>query len=127
MFDFSQIPLFALADRRLAWIDRRQQVLAQNIANADTPGWRSRDLKPFAAQLAAPSVALARTDPLHLAGGAAAGAATASPQTGERAPDGNAVAVDTELMKVAETETANELTTQLTRTYLGMFRTAIGR
>ena len=34
-----------LADRRLRWLDRRQQVLAQNIANADTPGWTARDLR----------------------------------------------------------------------------------
>jgi flagellar basal-body rod protein FlgB len=127
VFDISQVPLFALADRRLAWLDQRQQLLAQNIANADTPGWRARDLGPFVAQLASLHIALARTDPLHLAGTAPAGATKGVPENSERAPDGNGVALDKELLKVAETDTAQELTTQLTRTYLDMFRVAIGR
>ena len=42
------IALFDLADKRLAWVDHRQEVLAQNIANANTPGWLARDLAPFA-------------------------------------------------------------------------------
>ena len=42
-----QIGLFALADRRLAWLGARQGVLAQNVANADTPGWQQRDIRPF--------------------------------------------------------------------------------
>ena len=40
--------LFDLADRRLAYLQHRQQVLAQNVANANTPGYRARDLEPFA-------------------------------------------------------------------------------
>jgi flagellar basal-body rod protein FlgB len=124
--DPSEIPLFALADRRLAWIDARQTVLAQNVANADTPGWHSRDLKPFAATLGAAGIGLAQTDPGHLAatqGGATGAAATLS----ERAPDGNAVALDKELVKVADTDAAHELVNNVTRKYLGMFRIAIGR
>ena len=44
--------LFDLAERRLAWIDRRQGLLAQNIANANTPGYMAKDLVPFAQTLA---------------------------------------------------------------------------
>ena len=40
--DLSQRAPLALAERRLAWLDARQRVLAQNIANADTPGYRRR-------------------------------------------------------------------------------------
>lgn len=128
MLDFSQIPLFALVDRRLAWVDRRQQLLAQNIANADTPGWRTRDLKPFAAMLAAPTVTLAQTAPGHLAGSPDATAAQAqAAQPTELAPDGNGVVLDKEMKKVADTDMAHELTLQVEQVYLGMFRTAIGR
>lgn len=128
MFDVSQIPLFRLADRRFAWLDQRQQILARNIANADTPGWRARDMKPFTAQAVAPGFALTRTNPLHLAAaGGAADTATGEVVRGEQAPDGNGIALDKELMKVAQTDTAHELTTELTRKYLSLFRTAIGR
>lgn len=127
MFDFSAIPLFALADRKFAWISQRQQVLSQNVANSDTPGWRARDLTPFATLLARPGVALACTDPAHLSGNTGAEGQAGVIQQSELAPDGNGVSLDKELMKVADTDTAHTLTTELTRAYLGMFRTAIGR
>lgn len=127
MFDLAQIPLFRLADRKLAWIDRREQVLAQNIANADTPGWRAHDLKPFTALLATPPVRLAAAEGASLAPPALAGAQNVVTDQTEVAPDGNGVVLDRELMKVADTDTAQRLTLQMMQTYLGMFRTAIGR
>ena len=38
----------ALAEQRLRWTEARQRVLAQNIANADTPNYRPSDMQPFA-------------------------------------------------------------------------------
>lgn len=125
--DPSRISLFDLADRRLSWIGQRQQLLSQNIANADTPGWRTHDLKPFAEHLArGTGMAPARTDPGHIAPTRPpAGASKA--QTGERAPDGNSVSLDVELAKVADTESAHSLVTGIYQKYLAMFRTASGR
>ena len=124
--DWSQIDLFGLAEKRLAWAEHRQSLLAQNIANADTPGWRTRDLKPFDALISGAALAPARTSPMHLASTADEGS-TAARQASERAPDGNAVALDTELAKVADTESTHQLVTELYRKYQGMFRTAVGR
>lgn len=126
--DVSQIGLFALADKRLAWLDRRQEVLAQNVANADTPGWRPRDLRPFAEALSATAgVAPAQTRPSHLPGTQAAGPSEVVERPSERAPDGNAVAMQEQLMKVANTESSQELVTNLYTKYLGFFRLALGR
>jgi flagellar basal-body rod protein FlgB len=127
MMDFSQIPLFALADQRLAWIDRRQELLASNIANADTPGWRARDLVPFIKTLQRASLVLARTDPAHLGGADGSGSLAAQQEKTERAPDGNGVAIDQELKKVADTDTAHELVNLIDMKYLGLFRTVIGK
>jgi flagellar basal-body rod protein FlgB len=126
--DLTRIPLFELAERRLAWADRRQAVLAQNVANADTPGWQPRDIAPFAAAVAETGVSLARTDPAHLAGTSDTAALGAKPvrPTG-REPDGNAVSLDQELTKVADTETAHSLVTAIYHTCLGLFRTALGQ
>jgi flagellar basal-body rod protein FlgB len=120
----------ALAERRLAWLEARQRVLAQNIAHADTPGYRPRDLKPFATLLAARGgPGLARTDPGHLgrAGAAADPRARPARATAERSRNGNAVALDEQAVKVADTDTAHALATGLHRRYLGLFRTALGR
>jgi flagellar basal-body rod protein FlgB len=46
------IPLFAMLKSRLTYVGERQKVLAENIANASTPGFAPHDLKPFAFQAA---------------------------------------------------------------------------
>ena len=117
-----------LAERRLPWLDARQRVLSQNIAHADTPNYRPRDAAPFAATLAqAGAPGLATTDARHLM--PAGGAARARPDraVGEQAPNGNAVSLDQQAMKVAETDQAHALAVGLHRKYLNLFRTALGR
>ena len=126
--DPTTIPLFALADRRLVWLDRRLSTLAGNVANADTPGYRPRDVAPFAATLSNVGGPLAplRTSPLHLSGrGGEPG--TVAAQDGERAPDGNGVSLDAEMLRMAQTDTAHELTREIYKKYLGLFRLAAGR
>ena len=41
---FADLPLLSQIKGRLSWLDERQRVIAQNVANADTPGYASRDL-----------------------------------------------------------------------------------
>ncbi len=130
--DPTRIALFDLAERRMQWADRRQTVLAENIANADTPGYRPRDVAPFTVPVGAALVAAAsgldRTDPGHLAGTvdpAGAGARPVRPTGTE--PDGNAVSLEQELTKVADTDTTQATVAAIYRTYLGLFRTALGQ
>ncbi len=119
--------LFDLAEQRLRWIDRRQGVLAQNIANASTPGYVAKDLQPFAQTLARTTQDLARTSPRHLAGAGSVVGTDARLQPSERAPDGNAVSLDEQLTKIADTDGAQALAVNLYHTYLGLFRTVIGK
>lgn len=124
--DPTDIGLFRLAERRLNWVDQRQEVLAQNIANADTPGYRARDLAPFEASLAAQGVTLTRTSPSHLEG--PVGASGGREQRGHgKAPDGNTVSMEEQLGKVADTASTQELVTNLYHKYQGLFRTVLGR
>ncbi|MEO3474514.1 flagellar basal body protein [Roseomonas sp. CAU 1739] len=115
----------ALAEARLHWLDARQRVLSQNVANADTPGFRPSDMQPFAQALAGVQGAVARTDPRHLA--PARDARAQRERRVERSMDGNGVALDREAMRIADTETAHALAVGLHRRYLGLFRTALGR
>ena len=86
----SGLGLLDLAEKRLQWLGARQAVLSENVANADTPGWVSRDIKPFADLLAsAPSGAdMAQTNVLHLPGLITSDQGAALLR-GEKAPDGN--------------------------------------
>lgn len=125
--DAGRINLFDLAQQRLAWADRRQALLAQNIANADTPGYVARDVAPFAQTLArVSSPALVRTQPDDLAG-VPIPPPDAQTKPRERAPDGNAVQLDRQLTTMAENQTTQALVTAIYRKYLTMFDLALGR
>ncbi|MDC0739472.1 flagellar basal body protein [Cognatishimia sp. SS12] len=45
--------LFELASRRLKWLSDRQKVVSENIANADTAGYRAREVEGFEAYMRA--------------------------------------------------------------------------
>ena len=127
--DPTQIGLFNLAAKRLAWAAQRQSVLASNIANANTPGFRARDIESFAAALSGSgAVAPAQTQPSHKAGTVPSGLASLAkdPPRG-RALDGNAVTLDQQLTKVADTETTQTLVTMIWKKYVGMFNIALGK
>jgi flagellar basal-body rod protein FlgB len=127
-----QTGVFDLAQRRLDWADRRQVLLAQNVANADTPNYRPSDLQSFAKILsdsgAGAAAQMVQTQPMHLAG-TAGGPAQPDPflQPEAREPDGNAVSVDKELGKIADTQTAQTLALNLYGKYASFFRLALGR
>ena len=121
----SQPELFDLLERKLDWIDSRQRVLAQNIANVNTPAYVSRDVSPFAATLGQFDVEPVRTNPLHLAGYSPPSSSRIT-RAKEHAPDGNAVGLEDQLTKVADDEGAQALTGNLWKAYMGMFMTALG-
>jgi flagellar basal-body rod protein FlgB len=127
--DANHIGLFDLAEQRLNWANQRQAVLAENIANVNTPGYKPHDIQAFATALAqVQTVAPERTQPNHLAGTTAPTAANeVVDRTHMHSADGNAVSLDEQLVKLADTETTHSMVTSIYRAYLGMFNTALGR
>jgi flagellar basal-body rod protein FlgB len=127
--------LFDLISARAAWLGQRQAVLGQNIAQADTPGFRPLDLKPvsFAGLLrqvgnTSQRLEPVQTSPAHVAGQAAARGRFAEEKATsyEVTPSGNGVELPEQLEKMAATELDHQLTTGLYRSYVGMLRTALG-
>jgi flagellar basal-body rod protein FlgB len=115
--------LFALMERKLEWIDQRQRVLSQNIANADTPSYKPRDVTPFEKLLGAP-IAPTVTNPMHMGVQVSDVAVTMS---AERAPDGNAVGMENEMTKVARDDMDSALTNNLWKSYMGLYLSALGK
>jgi len=132
--DINRLKLFASLGERMRWLNERQRVLAENVANANTPGYKARDVAEpdFAKLLAGTSsrLALATTAQGHLAGGAGADGKHGS-RVRERPADvtasGNTVMLEEEMMKVSQTASEYELTSGLYAKHLGMLRLAIGR
>lgn len=125
--DPTETALFALAEQRLAWADQRQAVLAQNIANASTPNFQPSDLPSFASTLdRVANVTLARTRPDDLPG-PTPGPIRPVQESNAHGPDGNGVALDTQLTKVADTETTQSLVTSIYKKYMSLFSMALGQ
>ncbi len=124
--DPTDIGLFRLAEKRMNWIEQRQQVLAQNIANASTPNFKARDLSPFQSSLAEQGVDVSRTNPGHLPG-LRSTMGGREQVASNKSPDGNTVSMEEQLGKVADTSSTQELVTNLYHKYQGMFRMVLGR
>jgi flagellar basal-body rod protein FlgB len=127
----SDIPIFSMLRTKLQWHQERQRLLAENVANADTPEFKPSDLAApkfdVEASAVAP-VALMRTSPAHLA--SADSAASFGLQRGgsfDVVPTGNAVTLEDEMMKVAANQMDFQAATALYTRGLGLIKTAIGR
>lgn len=132
--NLNKIPLFAMLTERMTWLNQRQQVLADNIANADTPGYKPKDVEPVdfekLAQNATRKIALASTNSRHLVSAArATGPFRVSDQQDnyEMTPSGNAVVLEEQLMKVSQTVMDHRITAGLYAKHMGMIRMALGR
>ncbi len=110
----------------------RQSVIAQNVANADTPGYRAKDIVSFAEAFREGDGAMMRaTRARHLVGGASPGQTEADPhivyRAGAMSPNGNSVALEAEMMAAAEAKRDHDLALTVYKTSLGIMRTALGR
>lgn len=109
---FTDLPLLSQIKGRLSWLDERQRVIAQNVANADTPGYVGRDLQTptdFAAALRqGGGLQMTRTSAMHIAPAQSAVAhfrSQAAPDS-ETTLDGNSVVVEEQMLKMSESRMA---------------------
>ena len=131
--DLTNLTVFKAVTGRMNWLSRRQEVLAQNIANADTPGYVPSDLKEqdFSTYLPGKitTARLVHTDPQHI-----------NPQAIDRppnpekkkdvyemSPSGNAVVLEEQLMNINAVQSDYRLATNLYAKHIAMIRTALGR
>lgn len=129
----TDIPVLDALKRRMDWLGQRQSLLTQNIANANTPGYKPRDLVPvgfrellndsqFKVQ---PKV----TQPNHIAVGGSRGPGTPQVERKnyESAPSGNAVVVEDQMAKSAQTQLEYNTVSNVMRKQWNMLRTALGK
>lgn len=133
---------------KMQWHQARQRVLAENVANADTPRYRGKDLKapdlPGASGAGTTgggvdgrsamragrvaSVSLAVTQPGHSAGlGSRNGFKTDAKPRFEVTPNGNAVDLEEEMAKSAENQLDYQTAASLYQQSMSLIRTALGR
>lgn len=115
--------LFDLASSHARWLSLRQATISSNVANANTPGYRAKDIEPFGKLLDAKVVSLAVTNPKHLA----TETASLRPQ-GARKEDswevfhsGNSVSLEQEMMKAGEINRDYSLDTAIVKSFHRVF------
>lgn len=129
--DITKLPLMETMRERMAYLSARQTVLAENVANANTPGYRARDVEePDFAAIAAGETdnALAVTNPMHISSSGTPGGSfrTKDMPDAESTPNGNSVVLEDQMMKVSSTQMDYATVTQLYRKALSMIRLAAG-
>ncbi len=131
--------LLSALKSKMFWHESRQRLLAENVANADTPGYRVQDLKkPDFGQMAS-AASMGESKMMPTAATTHAGhiptsmAPLKSPMISgtetsfEITPQGNEVVLEEEMMKVTSNQLDYQAAASLYSKTLGLFRTAIGR
>jgi flagellar basal-body rod protein FlgB len=116
---FDRLEIFSLASSLARHSAARQAVVAQNIANADTPGYRARDITSFEDTLRAMEQGGARpSDPLPVRTFDAGTPAS---------PNGNSVSLEIEMLRGIEAQRAHSRALRVYGSALSILRTSIGR
>lgn len=130
----SNIPLFSALAEKMKWHQTRQSLLAENVANAETPGYRGRDLKAYGfaehmRNLSVATISTTATDPGHIVK-ASSGAGDPNARqlnSFEITPEGNGVTLEDEMMKVTSNQMDYQAVTAVYSRSLRIIKTALGR
>jgi len=128
------IDVFRITGARMRQLAERQNVLAQNIANADTPNYRAQDVKPFSFDSVllrgsggVTPLRLAATSPGHVGGAnSATRVVTDRAQAYSEDPDGNTVNLEEQMVKQADLAKAYDMATTVYRRNAALLRAAAG-
>lgn len=131
--ELGKLDIFRMATSRMGWLAERQSVLAQNVANADTPNYRARDLKSlnFSRMLDdTPTMRVARTSAGHILGTTDRSDFRVIKEKNrdvyEVNPNDNAIVMEEQLMKISESTMQYQLASNIYSKNLSMFKMAIG-
>lgn len=98
------VNFFSIASQQNRWLSVRGSVVAQNIANVNTPGFKALDVEPFDAVLSQQGMEMARTQVNHMTpqGRAGSDVDTAEAKTWDVVHSGNSVNIEEQLLKSGE-------------------------
>lgn len=116
---FDRLEIFALADARARHAAARQATVAQNIANADTPGYRARDINDFAE-----TYRRMQTDSGFSQGALPVRTIDAG---GAASPNGNTVSLELEMLRGIEAQRAHSRALRVYGSAMTILRTSLGR
>jgi flagellar basal-body rod protein FlgB len=118
----------------MQWHQERQRVLAENVANSDTPNYKPRDLvqpdfdRVLAGSGPSNALAMTRTSAMHISTGTESATFASNTKDGyETRPAGNAVSLEDEMQKSASNQVDFVAATSLYSKSLSLLKTAMGK
>ena len=129
----SDIPALAAMRTKMQWHQERQRVLAENVANSDTPSFRPRDLVEPKIDVSGASAGpgplpMVRTSTSHIVPSGAPESFDQNSNAGfETRPTGNAVNLEDEMLKSADNQMDYAAVTSLYSSRLHLLKVAIGK
>jgi len=128
------MPVFTALTDKMRWHQTRQGLLAENVANAETPGFRGRDLAQYdfadmTSGFSSATVTTSATQPMHFA----VSSSESSPYGAQRmanfeiTPEGNGVSLEDEMMKVTTNMMDYQAAIGIYQKSIKILKTAMGR
>ncbi len=123
---FEKLGLTRMAQALAAHSGSRVEMVARNIANADTPGFRAMDMPAFGSVFEDSSFTLRTTRSRHFTNEKSHMAQAIMSGSG-MAPNGNDVSLDQQMMKAIEARQSHEMALAVYRSTSAIIRTSLGR
>jgi flagellar basal-body rod protein FlgB len=122
------LPLLGLMKQRMNWQQARQKQLAENVANADSPTYKPKDLKQpsFVAMLRGSGV-VARTNEAHMSLEGTTGSVSVNALRYETTPSGNSVVLEDEMQKMSENVHDHQTISMLYQKSFQLIKAAVGK
>ena len=127
---FQKLTVFETAYAMAVHAGQKQAVVAQNVANADTPGYVSRDVPAFKDVYAPPEQAgsmLRATRTAHMHGQTADARTLIEKDASFASPDGNSVSIDAEMLRATDAKRQHDRSLAIYRSALTILRSSLGR
>lgn len=123
----SPVYLFDLASRQAQWLAARQSTISGNIANANTPAYRARDIEPFADVLDKTKLAMVATNGGHIGLGESRPETTKvkKADTWDTVYSKNSVSLEQELIKANEIDRQHSLNTTVVKAFHRMLMASV--
>ena len=123
----TDIYLFGLSSRRAEWLSNRQTVVAENIANVNTPGYKSKDIQGFSDTMQSTQLAMTGSSPLHMAatGGRSVDVEEKPENEWDVTHSGNSVTLEQEMLKSGEVSMQYTLNASIAKAFHRFFLTSV--
>lgn len=125
---FEKLEIFQTAMTMARHAGQRQAMVAENLANADTPGYRAKELATFQEALSSQTAPGMRTSrSRHLGGQETQALSRVRFSQGEASPNGNTVSIEKEMLNSVEIQRDHNRAIAIYKHSLDLMRMSLGR